>query len=63
QVLSPNGKSNLDIVPSIQFIIHSQARIDLAWRKELYSNMTRTAPNGFMIKLEYTFFNAFKRKK
>jgi len=62
QVLSPNGKSNLDIVPSIQFIIHSQARIDIAWRKELYSSMTRTAPNGFMIKLEYTFFNAFKKK-
>ena len=55
--LNANGKSNLDIVPSIQFIINSSARIDLAYRQQLYSNMARTAPNGFMIKLEYNFFN------
>jgi hypothetical protein len=60
QTLNQNGKSNLDIVPSVQFIIHSQARIDLAYRKELYSSMTRTAPNGFMVKFEYTFFNITK---
>lgn len=60
QTLNQNGKSNLDIVPSVQFIIRSQARIDLAYRKELYSSMTRTAPNGFMIKFEYTFFNVTK---
>jgi len=62
QTLNPNGKSNLDIVPSIQFIILSQARIDIAWRKQLYSSMERTAPNGFIIKLEYTFFNLFNKK-
>lgn len=60
QTLNKNGKSNLDIVPSVQFIIRSQARIDVAYRKELYSSMTRTAPNGFMIKFEYTFFNVTK---
>ncbi len=60
QTLNQNGKSNLDIVPSIQFIIRSRARIDLAYRKELYSNMLRTAPNGFLIKFEYTFFNVTK---
>jgi hypothetical protein len=60
QTLNQNGKSNLDIVPSVQFIIRSQARIDLAYRRELYSSMTRTAPNGFMIKFEYTFFNVTK---
>ena len=60
QTLNQNGKSNLDVVPSIQFIIKSKARIDLAYRKELYSNMLRTAPNGFMIKFEYTFFNVTK---
>lgn len=57
QRLNENGKSYLDIVPSIQFIVNSQARIDLAYRQQLYSKMERTAPNGFMIKLEYTFFN------
>jgi hypothetical protein len=60
QTLNGNGKSNLDIVPSLQFIIYSQARIDIAYRKQLYSSMTRTAPNGFMIKFEYTFFNVTK---
>lgn len=60
QTLNKNGKSYLDIVPSLQFIIRSQARIDIAYRKELYSAMTRTAANGFLVKLEYTFFNVTK---
>jgi hypothetical protein len=60
QTLNQNGKSYLDIVPSLQFIIRSQARIDLAYRKQMYSSMARTAPNGFMVKLEYTFFNVTK---
>jgi len=60
QRLNENGKSNLDIVPSIQFIIRSQARIDIAYRKELHSTMSRTAPNGFIVKFEYTFFNVTK---
>ena len=60
QTLNKNGKSYLDIVPSIQFIIQSQGRIDIAYRKQLYSAMTRTAANGFMVKFEYTFFNVRK---
>jgi hypothetical protein len=60
QTLNSNGKSYLDAVPSIQFIIRSQARIDIAYRRELYSAMNRTAPNGFMIKFEYSFFNVTK---
>ncbi len=57
QRLNTNGKSYLDVVPSLQFIIRSQARIDIAYRKQLYSTMNRTAPNGFIVKMEYTFFN------
>ena len=57
QRLIENKKSYLDIVPSIQFIINSQARIDLAYKQQLYSEMLRTAPNGIYLKLEYTFFN------
>jgi len=57
QHLNNNGKSYLDIAPSVQFIINSQARIDLAYRKEIYSNMSRTAPNGFILKFEYILFN------
>ena len=60
QTLNDNGKSYLDIVPSIQFIINSQARIDVAYRQELYSSMLRSAPNGFYLNLEYNFFNLLK---
>ncbi len=57
QTVAENGKSYLDVVPSIQFIINSQARIDLAYKRELYSSMHRANSNGVFLKLEYTFFN------
>ncbi|MBC7903084.1 MAG: hypothetical protein H7Y27_06660 [Gemmatimonadaceae bacterium] len=60
QRLNDNGKSYLDIAPSVQFIINSQARVDIAYRQELYSTMQRTAPNGIVLKFEYTLFNVFK---
>jgi hypothetical protein len=56
QTINENGKSYLDVVPAIQFIINSQARVDLAYRQELVSSMLRTAPNGAYLNLEYTFF-------
>ncbi len=55
-----NKKSSLDIVPSIQFIINSQARIDLAYRRQIYSSIFVSAPNGFLVKIEYTFFKVKK---
>ena len=60
QTINENGKSYLDVVPAIQFIINSQARIDLAYKKELVSSMLRTAPNGVYFNLYYTFFNLTK---
>jgi hypothetical protein len=60
QTLLQNQKSYLEVVPSIQFIINSQARIDIAYQQELYRTMTRTASNGVYLKLEYTFFNVVK---
>ncbi|MBC7874099.1 MAG: hypothetical protein H7Y01_08895 [Ferruginibacter sp.] len=60
QRLSRNGRSYLDIAPSVQFIINSQARIDIGYRQELYSTLQRTAPNGVVLKFEYTFFNVIK---
>ena len=60
QRLNQNGKSFLDMVPSLQFIINSQARVDIAYVKQVYSNMLRTAPNGLYLKLEYSFFNVTK---
>ncbi|MBX9887791.1 MAG: hypothetical protein K2Y30_07655 [Flavobacteriaceae bacterium] len=57
QRLNENGKSYLDVVPSLQFIINSQARIDLAYRQQIYSDMNRISSNSVLVKLEYTFFN------
>ncbi|MGV9004326.1 hypothetical protein [Flavobacterium sp.] len=59
QTINENGKSYLDVVPAIQFIFNSQARLDLGYRQELISSMLRTAPNGFYFNLEYNFFNLF----
>ena len=60
QTITENGKSYLDVVPSIQFIINSQARVDFGYKKELYSSMERLTSDGFLLKLEYTFFNVTK---
>lgn len=60
QTINQNGKSYLDIVPSIQFIINSQSRIDFGYRQQLYNSMVRSAPNGIYFNLEYNFFNVFK---
>jgi hypothetical protein len=57
QTINEKGKSYLDVVPAVQFIINSQARIDLAYRHELISSMLRTAPNGVYLNLEYNFYN------
>jgi hypothetical protein len=53
-----NNKMYMDIATSVQFIINSQTRVDIGYKKELYSNMLRTAPNGFLIRIEHLFFNA-----
>lgn len=57
QTINEDGKSYLDVVPAIQFIFNSQARLDLAYRHELMSSMSRMAPNGIYFNLEYNFFN------
>lgn len=60
QTLNTNGKTYIDVVPLVQFIVNSQGRIDIGYRKELYSNMLRTAPEGVYLNFEYTFFNVSK---
>lgn len=52
-----SDKAYIDIAPSVQFIINSQTRIDIGYKYELYSNMSRTAPNGFLIRIEHNLFN------
>lgn len=58
QKLVDNSKSYLDIAPSLQLIIHSQTRVDIGYRQQIYSNELRTAQNGFLIRIEHLLFNA-----
>ena len=60
QVNAGSGKYFMDIAPSVQMIFNSQSRVDIGYRNELSSTLLRTAPNGFFIRLEHNFFNAFK---
>ena len=59
QVNIGSGKYYMDIAPSVQMIFNSQSRVDVGYRKELSTTLLRTAPNGFFIRLEHNFFNAF----
>ncbi len=64
QFLPENGHHSVDIAPSIQFIINSQARLDIGYRQELFSDMLRSAPNGLLVRGEYLLFNnPFKSTK
>lgn len=57
QLNTGSGKYFVDLGASVQMIFNSQSRIDIGYRRELHSNMTRTAPNGLFIRLEHTLFN------
>jgi hypothetical protein len=61
QTLGNKDGSYLDIASSVQFILKSQARVDIGYRYQLMSSMHRTAPNGFLVRFEYLIFNAFKK--
>ncbi len=53
------GQSYLDAAPAVQFIFDSVFRVDFAYRLPLYSAMTRTSRNNYLVRLEYNFFNIF----
>ena len=59
QVNTGSGKYYADIAPSVQFIFNSESRIDIGYKKQISGNLLRTAPNGFFIRVEHNFFNAF----
>ncbi len=54
-----NGYSFLDVAPSVQFIILSKMRVDAAYRIPVVKDLSRTAPGGFFVRLEYNIFNAY----
>lgn len=57
QHLLGENENFLDMAPSVQFIFNSQLRLDIGYKFQLYSDMQRVAPNGFMIRVEYLLFN------
>lgn len=59
----PNGNTFIDIAPVAQFIIKSKIRIDIAYRRQLYSSMYRTQPNGILVNFQYAIFNVVKKAK
>ncbi len=59
QSLLDNGKIYLDIAPSVQFIFNSQTRVDIGYKRQIYSSMVRSAPNGVLIRIEHLLFNVF----
>lgn len=59
QYLPDNQKHYIDIAPSLQFIIHSQTRIDIGYRHQLQGNMNRMATNSLMLRVEHLLFNVF----
>ena len=59
QVNMSTRYSFFDIAPSVQFIFLSRMRLDAAYRIPLVKDLTRTAPGGFFIRLEYNIFNAY----
>ncbi len=55
-----NGRTYLDLAPSIQFIFLSKMRLDAGYRFPLLNDLQRTADKGFLLRLEFNFFNAYK---
>lgn len=58
KILSEN-KAYLDIAPVVQFIFLSRSRLDIAYRTQLFSSMSRVAENSFIVRLEYNLYNIF----
>ena len=54
-----NGKTFLDLAPSVQFIIKSRMRVDLGYRLALVKDLQRTSEDAVLLRLEYNIFNAF----
>ncbi len=57
QHLLDKNENFLDMAPAVQFIFNSQSRLDIGYKIQLYSDMQRVAPNGFMIRFEHLLFN------
>ena len=50
----------VDLAPSVQMIFKSRMRLDLGYRFPVNNNLFRITPRGFLVRLEYNIFNAWK---
>jgi hypothetical protein len=55
------GRYYLDLAPAIQLIFNSNFKINLGARMQLKSDMDRMARNTWLLSLERTLLNAFKK--
>ena len=53
------GHYYVDLAPSVQFIFWSQTRLDIGYRFPLVQQMERTAPSGFLVRVEHLLFGVF----
>lgn len=60
QVNTMNGKGYLDLAPSLQVIFLSRLRLDAGYRFPLLHGLYRMQDKGFLLRLEYNLFNAYK---
>jgi len=60
QVNTANGKAYLDMAPSVQLIFLSRMRLDAGYRFPLVNELYRAQDKGFLLRLEYNMFNAYK---
>lgn len=59
QVNAGSGRSYLDAAPVVQFIVMSRMRIDGSYRFPVLNDLYRMSPRGFLIRVEYNFFNVY----
>ena len=60
QTNTGTGKSYIDIAPAAQLIFFSRMRLDLGYRFPVVHSLFREQERGFLMRLEYNLFNAFK---
>ena len=59
QVLPGTGDGFVDAAPAVQLIFNSRLRLDAGYRFAMINSIQRVSQQGFLLRLEYNFFNAF----
>ncbi len=57
-----NAGGFIDLAPAVQFIFHSNFRVDFGYRFQILSTIKRFNNKQALIKLEYNLFNFFNKK-